>query len=491
MRGIDLDMTIIERLAEKILFNPNKVVLRSDEVDFTFLHIGQYSDHIALRLENVSVEKVVPVYISEDVYVLPVILGILKAGKIPLPLITSLDIKKSMERISDIDYDTIISDSDCLGFDVDNINFIKILNKESVVDELLNYEYELKCLDEAYIICTSGSTGIPKKVFLTESNIIWLLDTFYSLVDFTSECSTLFSTLYTFDVSITEIFAPIFTGGTLHCFPKKGSGMVNLRSVSKIIREKGVTHLSVTPSYAELLSETKDGIEGLKMLKFLCLAGESFSITLGRRLTSLIGNNCRIFNLYGPAETTIYATWYELTGSEDTAIPIGMPLNGASVLVLNGDKDEARQGELYIAGKGITKGYLLDNNLNNQKFSIINGVRYYATGDYVYCDDNDNLVFDCRKDEQVQVNGVRIELGEVYHIVSKILCIDACRVAFSDKRLFIFYKSKNDMKSKILESLPKYLSPLIIQVTDFLLNPNRKLDVRMMIDTFYLNKSNV
>ena len=483
-------MSILKRFNEMLILNPYKKVLKSAGINFNFKEIEEYSNYVADYVSINTEKKVVPMYIKNDIYILPAVLGILKAGKTPLPLVTSLNLEKSVERISDVNFDTIIAYHTDFSNIQENFKIFTMLDKEKGCSLDCKYDYINNQLDEVYIICTSGTTGVPKKVLLTEENLIWLLETFYSLVEFSLNSNFLFSTPYTFDVSLTEIFAPIFTGGTLYCFDNRLSGVEHLKSVPNTIKEKKITHMSVSPSYAELLLDT-EGLDGFKGLNFLCLAGESFSITLGRNLTPLINQGCRVFNLYGPSETTIYATWYELTGSEIDVVPIGVPLNGATCMLLNDNKKSEKKGELYIGGKGVSKGYLLNPNVNKEKFSILDGDRYYATGDYVYYDKNGNLVFDCRKDDQVQVNGIRVELSEIVSIVSNVENVEGCRVSYRDKRLYIFYKSQIDLKSIILDSLPKYFNPVIIKVTEFILNSSRKLDIQAMINIFYLNKENI
>jgi len=464
----------------------NKKVLVSPSMSFTMLEIKAYSDYIANELDKSSKKNVVPIYISDDIYVLPIVLGILKVGKIPLPLTTSLDIHRSLSRVSEVEFDVVIHDISGVMLNLTDITIIEVTEKGIALQASFVHERKTKNeLEHAYIICTSGTTGIPKKVFITEDNLIWLLDEFYSLVDFTNESSFLFSTPYTFDVSLTEIFAPVFKGGVLYCLDKKISGMKNLRNIPTILKKNGITHMSASPSYAELLYET-EGLDGFADIQFLCLAGELFPISLAKNIFPLMTKGCRIFNLYGPSEATVYATWYELDGHEQTNVPIGIPLKGADVLVLNEREESSESGELLISGKGVTSGYLLDSDLTYDRFRFIDGVRYYVTGDYVYIDGENNLVFKGRQDEQVQINGIRVELSEINSIIASVKGIESSKASYKDRKLYIFYKGMPGLKAEISRVLPNYLKPIVIRVDEFKLNTNRKLDVQAMIDAFYL-----
>ncbi|MBF0778636.1 hypothetical protein E4T82_07855 [Streptococcus cuniculi] len=220
----------------------------------------------------------------------------------------------------------------------------------------------------SYIICTSGTTGIPKKVFLTSENICWLLQEFYKIVNFNSESRFLFTTPYTFDVSLTEIFCPVFTGGTLICYE---SGVSSILNMKKLLVANNISHLSLSPSFAETLVDT-NGSDIFESLSALCLAGEIFPGTLANKLRSVIDKGCRVFNLYGPSETTIYATYYELENKDYQVVPIGQPLPGVNLqfdsMVQLGEDEQV---ELFIGGKGVSAGYLLQPELDSEKFVIV------------------------------------------------------------------------------------------------------------------------
>ncbi|MCI5996670.1 MAG: AMP-binding protein [Peptoniphilaceae bacterium] len=480
-------MSILEIYYEQLNRYRNKKIIISNTDSFTFEEVENYSNYIALNLKQMDgCSKVVPFYLKKQFFVLPVVIGILKAGLIPLPLNTSLDIFKSLDKISDVDFDIVIVDISFVEKQND-FHYFKLQDKDKIISE--KYErndIEIK-LDNFYILCTSGTTGIPKKVFIKESNIIWILKTFYKMVNFNCDSRFLFTTPHTFDVSLTEIFAPVFTGGTLVCMDSNLNGLKNLPD---IILDSKITHLSGSPSYVELVLDV-GGTSSFDLLEVLCVAGEVFPSKLANKLRNCIKNGCRVFNLYGPTETSIYATYYELSDKNYNVVPIGKPLEGVKIKLIPEDDNILNKGELCIGGNGLTAGYLLQPDLKKEKFKYIDGEEYYFTGDYVHYYDDNNIIFDGRRDDQVQINGVRVELDEISSVVSLIQGIISVKVTYDSKRIYIFYKANIELKDEILNHLPKYIKPIIIKVDKYILNQNRKLDFKKMIYTYYTKNHQV
>lgn len=483
-----VDMKILDIYEERLRNNLNKVIIISGERSFTFRELENYSNYISIELEKECINKVVPFYLKDNFYVLPVILGILKAGCIPLPLSNSLKVQKSIERIADVDYDLLVTDTDFLVEENSNQKILILSSKEVICKGIHSFNIRQRELENCYILCTSGTTGVPKKVFIKEDNIVWILNTFYGLVNFNSDSRFLFSTPYTFDVSLTEIFAPIFTGGILVCLESDSLGF---KQINDTILKSSITHLSISPSFAELLLEL-DKCSAFENLKVLCIAGEQFPKSLADKLKSCIHKGCRVLNLYGPTETSIYATYFELSDNDYDCIPIGKPLEGVDIKLISEKGSIGSSGEICIGGKGLTSGYLLQPKLKKEKFRFIEDEEYYFTGDYAHFDDHNNLIFDGRKDQQVQLNGIRVELDEISSIVSEIPEIDSVRVVYHKKRIYVFYKSRSELKNEIKENLPEYVNPISIRVEEYLFSQNRKLDVSAMIEKkYFLNQEDI
>lgn len=471
-------MFIIDKFIQRVRDYPDRIAVKSKKQNYSYQEVQNVANQIASKLDHVGSQRIVPFYLQDTRFVLPTIIGIWLSNRIPMPLVSALKLSEAIARVKEVEWNTLITD---FSVDLKNKEILQInlLNKETK----FSYEFKPSFNKTAYILSTSGSTGIPKKVFLTEGNIKWILTKLYSLIDVNDKTKFLFSTPYSFDVSLTEILSPVVAGAELVCLPTSPSKSESIRLIPKLIEQEQITHLSLSPSFAEALIDIA-GPTVFSKLKFLMVAGESFPISLAKKLRPSIAQGCKVFNLYGTTETTVYATYHQVTGNETKYVPIGNPFHGAKVLVVN-KSHQAKTGELYIGGNGLTQGYLLDPIKNDASFVFIQGQRYYKTGDNVTTDSNGELIFLEREDDQVQVNGIRIELGEIQTIVAKISGIKSVIVKFQYGRIYVFYLSDHNKEEQIREKIPTYLNPIIVKVKQFLYTYNRKIDVKAMIDRYY------
>ena len=209
-----------------------------------------------------------------------------------------------------------------------------------------------------------------------------------------------------------------------------------------------MTHVNLVPTVlAGVFSVwTENEVELLrKQLKFLMLAGEEFKYSLAIFIKNKFPN-VRILNLYGPTEATVYATIYEVKGNEPSEIPIGRALLSADVFIV--DKNLKRiapgeEGEIVIAGKGISAGYSNNAELTKDKFVMIENKRCYLTGDIGFINKDGMIVFKGRRDRQVQIHGIRVELQEIEANLDHFFSTPGhVYVLFKDPSLHLFYKGE-------------------------------------------------
>ncbi|MGE7634591.1 AMP-binding protein [Bacillus paramycoides] len=478
---------IIDIFLKKVKEEPHKKILVSNEKSFTFQEVHYLSEKIMQLIQNKK-NDIVPLYIKNDMYILPTLLGIIKSGKIPLPLSTSLHITQAKKRIEDITYDYILVDD----IEAESEKTIEISRVFTELKKDVNFEYQENKYTyntNAYIIMTSGTTGIPKKVVLTQDNISWIMENFIKIAEFNKKSRFLFTTPYTFDVSITELFSVIYGEGILYCFAENDEVSAKLRKTLEYIETYKITHLSLSPSYAEMICDINIRGSKLNSLECISLAGEVFPYELSKKLQKHISSDCKVYNFYGPSETTVYATYYRVSGKETTVIPIGKPLDETNILVLNDKFESSRAGELFIGGRGLSNGYLNREELNQEKFITIRDKLYYRTGDFIEVNNNGDLIFKNRKDDQVQINGIRVELEEINSIISSLEGVLSCKTVYRKNKLVSFVIKTdaiihNEIQTFVKNSLPSYSQPKIIVVSEFILNQNRKLDVEKMINKY-------
>jgi amino acid adenylation domain-containing protein len=269
----------------------------------------------------------------------------------------------------------------------------------------------------AYVMYTSGSTGTPKGVMIPHRGIVRLLfDSGYA--QFSAAETFLQLAPVSFDASTLEIWGPLLHGGACVLFPEP---VPTPRAIGGAIRQHGVTTMWLTASlFNTVIDEEPQALRGLRQL---LIGGEALSVAHVRRALELLPET-QIINGYGPTESTTFTCCYPIPRWLDAAapsIPIGAPIAHTEVRIL----DEAMRlvppgapGELYVGGDGLARGYLNRPGLTAEKFvpdpfSSRPGARLYRTGDRVRALADGSLEFLGRFDEQVKLNGFRIEPGEI------------------------------------------------------------------------------
>ncbi len=339
--------------------------------------------------------------------------------------------------------------------------------------------------DIAYIIYTSGTTGIPKGVAVTHRNVTQLmesLDTGLPRAGVWTQCHS-----YAFDFSVWEIWAALLGGGRLVVVSESVAG--SPEDFRAVLVAEQVSVLNQTPSAVAALSP--QGLESAALL----LGGEPCPAEVVDRWAP----GRVVINAYGPTEATV---WVSMSAplTPGSGVPIGSPLPGAALFVLDGwlrAVPAGVVGELYIAGRGVAVGYLGRAGLTGSRFVACSfgggGTRMYRTGDLVCWGADGQLAYVGRADEQVKIRGYRIELGEVQAALAGLAGVGQAVVIAredrpGDKRL-VGYVTESiagavepaAARAALAERLPGYMVPAAVVVIDALpLTPNGKLDTQAL-----------
>ncbi|MEU6166882.1 non-ribosomal peptide synthetase [Streptomyces tanashiensis] len=267
--------------------------------------------------------------------------------------------------------------------------------------------------DVAYVLYTSGSTGRPKGVAVGHRALVNLLTSFADRLDSGPLHAWLGLTSLSFDISALELYLPLITGGRLVLAPDglavDGPGLLAL------IGTEGVTHVQATPSGWRVMLTAGTGVDPLTTVTALA-GGEALPLPLARALRA---RTARLFNVYGPTETTIWSTCAEIPADPEQ-VRIGRPIANTQVYVADAHLRPTPlgiPGELLIGGDGVARGYLGRPELTAERF-VPNpfgppGTRLYRTGDQAVRTPDGDLDFLGRIDDQVKIRGHRIELGEI------------------------------------------------------------------------------
>ncbi len=399
-----------------------------------------------------------------------------------------------------------------------------IVTQEAMLDELPEFSGELICLDRdaaslaaeepvngpdvsgdqlAYVIYTSGSTGTPKGVGVTHANLANYASAISERLGADGEpLSFGLVTAISTDLGNTSVFGALVSGGTLVLISPLAAA--DAGALAKAFEATPVDVLKITPSHiGSLLS---GGDPGVLPRRWLVIGGERAAWDTVERVHAL-APELRILNHYGPTEATVGAVSHELSDASveyrPATVPIGRPLAGAAVYVL----DEERQpvpvgvpGTLFIAGAGIASGYVGQPELTAERFSedpFTPGRRMYDTGDLVRWLPSGELEFIGRVDEQVKIRGYRVEPAEVESALRSHPGVqDAVVVAqqspAGDARLVAYVgadgvvavrPSTEELSAHVGEWVPEFMVPSAIVVLDSLpRTPSGKIDIQSLPD---------
>ena len=346
----------------------------------------------------------------------------------------------------------------------------------------------------AYVLFTSGSTGVPKGVQINWKNVNALMDSFFSLgylVDENDRFLQMFD--LAFDFSIMCYFIPLSIGACVYTISTEG---IKYSNVYTTLEDHKITFAAMVPSFLSYLRPYFSEIL-LNDLKYSFFCGEALFDDITAEWAECVPN-ALIQNAYGPTEATVFCTIYNWQRGEthrkhiNGTVPIGKPILNTEIIIVDDELNElpaGHKGELCIAGGQLTIGYLKTED-NRQAFFTkkINDkeIRFYRTGDLAYFDGDGDLNFLGRADNQIKLHGFRIELGEIeFHARKFTYPNDVVAVFYKNKlgieRIHLFVEGYKNEVSKLHEfleaNLPYYMIPNNISIIDtFPLNKNGKVD---------------
>ncbi|RKG69792.1 non-ribosomal peptide synthetase, partial [Corallococcus exercitus] len=465
---------------------PDALAIITPERQLTYREMDAKANQLAHRLRGLGVGPEVRVGLcverTEDLVIGA--LGILKAGGAYVPLDPSYPRERLGWLLEDAQGPALVAHSHLLAALPETTATAVCLDSDA---ELVKQPTTAPVVDIqpghlAYLIYTSGSTGRPKGVAISHGNAVSFLH--WALATFTSEelKGTLAATSLNFDLSVFELFAPLSSGGAV-VVARNALHLAELPTASH------VTLVNTVPSAMAQLLRLGAVPPGVRVVN---LAGEALPETLAKQVYA-VPTVQKLFNLYGPSEDTTYSTAF-LVGRDEVPL-IGRPLPATRAYVLDASLQPVPvgvAGELYLAGEGQARGYLLRPELTAERFVPEPygppGGRMYRTGDRVRYRLDGRLEYLGRIDFQVKVRGFRIELGEIEAALRRAPGIkDAVVVAkgeAADKRLVAYVAPKAEasleveaLRAHLRQGLPEYMVPSTFVVLGALpLNSNGKVD---------------
>ena len=292
--------------------------------------------------------------------------------------------------------------------------------------------------DLAYLIYTSGSTGRPKGVLIEHGGLADYLNWASRHYVRGDHLRFPLCTSMAFDLTVTSLFLPLITGGTLEIYPEP-EGLVDT-ALMDVVRANAVDFIKLTPSHLSLLARI--GLEGSKIRRMV-VGGENLRTNLATTISTQLHDQVELYNEYGPTEAVVgcIAHRYDPKTDSGTSVPIGVPADHVTVEVLNevlSPVPEGVPGELWVSGYGLARGYHRLPELTKQSFEehpTRPGERRYRTGDLVRVTDSGTLEYLGRVDRQLKVSGFRVEPGEIESALLSLPMIEQCAVVARRSRV--------------------------------------------------------
>ncbi|WP_405307469.1 non-ribosomal peptide synthetase, partial [Methanobrevibacter sp.] len=405
-KPVEVDNPILHRrIEQQVKANPDDIALVACDVTLTYGELNQKANRIANALikEGVEPKNNILVMLHRNSDLIASILGILKVGCAFIPI----DLEYPQERI---DYIYENSQADYIISDEDNN---KSLNVKRLLDEFddSNPDVVVSPDDLAYMIYTSGSTGKPKGVMISHENICNEMSNPKSEYD-----SVLCLATISFDAAVEDILTPLSNG--LKLVLADDNQVKNVPDLIELLKKEKPETSDITPSRLASYLEVPEFCDAISCLKGLFIGGEQFSRSVYEKFRRY--SDAKIYNIYGPTETTITSNIKEITDIND--ITVGPPLHNYVTDVRDIDGKlvpNGVMGELYIGGMGVGKGYYNMPEKTKEVFITINGIPYYRSGDYAIEMPNGEVAIQGRIDDQIKLRGLRIEIGEIESNISR------------------------------------------------------------------------
>lgn len=498
---------LLKYFNEQVVMNPDAIAIKYKKKHLTYLELDKKSNQLARRLqsEGVKYETAVGICLPQSINRIVAILSIIKAGGCYVPLEADLPVARINYMITDANIPLLITEediADVLWEDDKPIKTLFLSDNSTQSESDLPLENNTSLCNLAYILYTSGSTGQPKGVMIEQKGILRLVkSTNYVKINSCDRVSQTSS--FQFDVATFEIWGALLNGATLILIDK--ATLLDTIDFAQYLEKENISILFLTTQIFHIYAFTAPHL--FCGLKYMVIAGD---VLLTEAVEKVINqSNCPqyLINAYGPTENTTFSTAYSIHEPEslENPIPIGKPILGTQVYVLDKNfnlKPIGAPGKLYLGGIGLSRNYIHNDKLNLEKFINTSDTnillnqdeRLYDTGDIVVWQANGNLRFIGREDNQVKINGYRVELGEIEAQLDNHPLVEQVAVLIKNQEhsqqivAFVQLQKNHSLREVNLHhyiriNLPHYMLPnFYCQIQQFPLTENGKIDRKMLVE---------
>ena len=488
------NIPIIKYFEEQAEKTPNNIAIVFENKKMTYKELNEKANSLAyeLRKNGVINNTIVGIMQERSFEMMIAILAVLKAGGGYIPIAPDYPADRIQYMLEDSNASILLAETNEIKTDKKVLS-IKLDNKlyDSNKENLQNIS---KPEDLSYLIYTSGSTGTPKGVMLKQKNLTSFYHAMLQNIEYLTAkepIKIISITTLSFDIFIFETLMSLTRGLTLYMTNENEQKVTE--QLENKIKENEIQAIQTTPSIMKFHLDNIKNKENLKSLKYIMLAGEPLSKTLVDHIKELIPG-VKVYNGYGPSETTIFSTTRDVTNLKE--VTIGRPIANTQIYILNKNKKILPQGcigEMYIAGDGIGKGYMNKKEQTESSFIknpfLENSIMYKA-GDLGSFDENGEITCYGREDNQIKIRGLRVELPEIEKqmlSINNIQNVVVVKKEINGRAVLCAYHTEsgrvdlNDIKELLKNKLPQYMIPqYFVKLDKMPYTPNGKIDKKLL-----------
>jgi amino acid adenylation domain-containing protein len=500
----DAEMCLHSLFESQVDRGPDGCALAFNGEAVTYRQLNERANKLAHYLIEIGVgpDILVGVCLKRSINMVVSLLAILKAGGAYVPIDPSYPAQRITYVIEDARMEIIISQEDAASELIPDTR-CHLICLECEWPRILDYSSEsprrhVQAGNLAYVIYTSGSTGRPKGVMIPHGGVVNYLRWSTKAYKMADGEGAPVHTPVGFDLTVTSLFGPLVAGKSCVLVSEEG-GIDELRE--ELIAAKEYSLVKLTPAHLEILSEMIGDANVTVGAKVFVIGGEALYGERLRYWRERAGGT-RLMNEYGPTETVVGGCVYEVKREEELTGPvaIGKPISNVRMYILDDRMEpvgEGIEGEIYIAGKGVGRGYLNGAQETARRYVPEpwgdSAARMYRTGDRGRYKPDGNIEYLGRVDRQIKIRGFRVELEEVERAMEEMEWVHTSAVTVvargGAEQVLAGYVTKKkgatggatELKKHLKERLPYYMVPaMIVELEQMPVNINGKIDLKAL-----------
>ncbi|MFD2171160.1 amino acid adenylation domain-containing protein [Tumebacillus lipolyticus] len=487
------------RFEEQVAATPEAEAIVCGEQRLTYRELNERANRLAhyLQRQGVVPETLVALCLERSPEMVVAVLGVLKAGGAYVPIDPTYPPDRIATMLSVCNPPLLLTDQELeLATETRVIRLEEATKRQIELEPTANLSSSVQPHNLAYIIFTSGTTGVPKGVMIQHDTLHQVSEIWRSEFDLDQHVvRSLQYVSLSFDVFVGDLMRSLLTGGALVIVPS--DIRLDLQALYRLMQDEQITVLDATPGLIvplmELIWQNRWPLDHLKLL---LVGADAFASNDYVTLLDRFGDRVRIANCYGITETTIDSSSFEARAGEYdprlySTVPIGRPIANTRMYILDAKMNlqpVGLAGELYIGGTGIGRGYYNRPDLTEERFMpnpFVAGERLYKTGDLARWLPDGNVQYIGRIDHQIKLRGYRIELGEIEAVLNEHPLLFQSVLTVWREELVAYYIGEEvaaaELRHYLKARLPAHMVPThYLQLDQFPLSPNGKIDRRAL-----------